>query len=221
MIEARQLRFAYPGGTFRLDVPALHVAAGETAAIVGASGSGKSTLLSLIAGILRPDAGHARVGDVEVSSLTDPERRDFRLHRLGLVFQEFALLEHLDVRDNVLLACRLSPRLSVTPELRERAARLVERVGLGDKLRRNVRRLSQGERQRVALARGLLLEPPVLLCDEPTGNLDPHATGEVLDLLLEQVAERGTTLLVVTHDHGLLERFESVVDMRSFQEAAS
>jgi len=218
MIEIRNLRFRYPVGGFRLAVPEFCVDAGETVAIVGASGSGKSTLLSLVAGILQPDAGHVAVDGVEVSALADGARRAFRLHRLGLVFQEFELLEHLDARDNVLLPCRLSAQLRVTAELEQRAADLVGEVGLGDKLRRNVRRLSQGERQRVALARGLLLEPPLLLCDEPTGNLDPNTTATVIELLLERVREHGTTLLVVTHDHELLPRFGRVLDMRDFQE---
>jgi len=217
MIEIRDVEFRYPVGAFRLAVPEFRVAAGETVAIVGASGSGKSTLLSLVAGILRPDTGSVRVDGSMVSEMTDGARRRFRLHGTGLVFQEFELLDHLDVRDNVLLPCRLSAELSVTNELEERAESLVSEVGLGDKLRRNVRRLSQGERQRVALARGLLLEPPVLLCDEPTGNLDPATTRDVLALLLERVRARGTTLLVVTHDHDVLPSFGRVLDMKEFQ----
>ena len=217
MIELENLVFRYPVGDFRLTVPKLRVERGESVAVVGASGSGKSTLLSLVAGIVTPSAGRARVDDVEVSSLSDRARRDFRLHRLGLVFQEFELLEHLDVQDNVLLACRLSPRLVATKELEARAATLVGEVGLGGKLHRNVRRLSQGERQRVAIARGLLLEPSLLLCDEPTGNLDPSTTAGVIDLLIERARTRGTTLIVVTHDHDLLPRFERVLDMKDFQ----
>lgn len=217
MIEIQEVEFRYPVGDFRLAVPELSVAAGETVAVVGASGSGKSTLLALVAGILRPSSGRVRVQETEVSELDDRARRAFRLHSLGLVFQEFELLEHLDVRDNVLLSCRLSKRLAVTEELSRRAAGLTDEVGLAGKFRRNVRRLSQGERQRVALARALLLEPPLLLCDEPTGNLDPATTSHVLELLLEQVRERGTTLLVVTHDHDLLPRFDRVLDMKDFQ----
>jgi len=221
MIEIRDAAFRYPVGEFRLAVPELRVEPGETVAIVGASGSGKSTLLSLVAGIVRPDRGSVTVDGTPVSELSDAARRRFRLHRTGLVFQEFELLDHLDVRDNVLLPCRLSAELSVTGELEQRAAQLVDEVGLGDKLRRNVRRLSQGERQRVALARGLLLEPPVLLCDEPTGNLDPATTRSVLELLLERVRARGTTLLVVTHDHDVLPSFDRVLDMKEFQEGAA
>jgi putative ABC transport system ATP-binding protein len=217
MISVEAVRFRYPVGSFSLIVPGLEIEAGETVAVVGASGSGKSTLLALMAGILRPTSGRITVRDVEVSVLGDRARRDFRLHGLGLVFQEFELLEHLDVLDNILLACRLSATLTVDDDRRRRAADLATSVGLGDKLRRNVRRLSQGERQRVALARGLLLDPPLLLCDEPTGNLDPDTTERTLELLLEQVEARGTTLVVVTHDHDLLPRFSRVLDMREFQ----
>ena len=216
MIEIRDLEFRYPVGDFHLAVPELSVEPGETLAVVGASGSGKSTLLALVAGILGPSSGCVRFRDVEVSRLDDRARRAFRLHSLGLVFQEFELLEHLDVRDNVLLACRLSDRLTVTEELKRRAAALAAEVGLADKLGRNVRRLSQGERQRVALARGLLLDPPLLLCDEPTGNLDPLTTVRVIDFLQKRVRENGTTLLVVTHDHDLLPRFDRVLDMKAF-----
>jgi len=217
MIEIHDLEFRYPVGNFRLEVPALSVETGETVAVVGASGSGKSTLLALIGGIYLPTAGRVRVKDVEVSSLDEKARREFRLHGLGLVFQEFELLEYLDVLDNILLTCRVSDRLRVDADRRRRATELAAEVGLGDKIRRNVVRLSQGERQRVALARGLLLNPPLLLCDEPTGNLDPETTARTLDLLLAQVRERGTTLVVVTHDHDLLPRFDRVLDMKSFQ----
>jgi putative ABC transport system ATP-binding protein len=153
---------------------------------------------------------------IEVSALDDRARRAFRIRRLGLVFQEFELLDHLDVLDNILLPCRISSAVHLDGEVRERAARLAGEVGLGDKVHRNARRLSQGERQRVAFCRALLLEPPLLLCDEPTGNLDPAATATVLDLLLAQVEQSGTTLLTVTHDHDLLDRFGRVVDMKEF-----
>jgi putative ABC transport system ATP-binding protein len=216
MIQVSQLEFRYREGRFRLSVPELAVATGETVAVIGASGSGKSTLLNLVAGILEPSVGRVEVGGVAVSDLAEPARRAFRLRRVGLVFQEFELLEHLDVLDNVLLPCRISSEVKLDGGLKQRAAELVREVGLGDKLRRNVRRLSQGERQRVALARALLLEPPLLLCDEPTGNLDPVTATAALDRLFEQVERRRTTLLAVTHDHDLLGRFQRVVDMKSF-----
>ncbi len=216
MITMSDVGFEYREGAFSLSVPELSVSAGETVAVIGASGSGKSTLLHLVAGILRPNAGRVTVDGVEVSALEDAGRRDFRIRRLGLVFQQFELLDHLDVFDNILLPCRISSAVSLDDATRERARQTAQEVGLGDKVRRNVRLLSQGERQRVALCRALLLEPPVLLCDEPTGNLDPDSSAIVLDLLLDQVQRRGTTLLTVTHDHDLLPRFGRVIDMKSF-----
>jgi ABC-type lipoprotein export system ATPase subunit len=132
------------------------------------------------------------------------------------VFQEFELLEHLDVLDNILLPCRITRAVQLHQKHRDRAAELAREVGIDDKLRRYVRKLSQGERQRVALCRALLLEPPLLLCDEPTGNLDPANREHVLDILFDYVRRNQTTLLTVTHDHDLLPRFDETVDFRSF-----
>jgi putative ABC transport system ATP-binding protein len=216
MITLSSIQFRYRDGGFRLEVPSLTVQAGETVAVIGASGSGKTTLVHLVAGILRPTSGRVVTHGIEVSSLGDPARRNFRVRSVGLVFQEFELLEHLNVVDNVLLPCRINAAVPLTAATRERAAALAADVGLGDKLSRNIRMLSQGERQRVALCRALLLEPPVLLCDEPTGNLDPDSASTVLDLLFEQVRRSGTTLLTVTHDHDVLGRFDRTIDMKMF-----
>ena len=197
-------------------MPELSVGAGETVAVVGASGSGKSTLLALIAGILEPASGNVRVQGAEVSALDDRARREFRLHALGLVFQEFELLEHLDVRDNVLLPYRIHPALRIDSEVRERAGRLADEVGIGALLDRYVTRLSQGERQRVAICRALVTEPAILLADEPTGNLDPESKERVLDILFACARRTGATLVAVTHDHDVLPRFDRVVDFKSF-----
>jgi ABC-type lipoprotein export system ATPase subunit len=207
------VRFAYADGPFRLDVPDLRVAAGERVAVIGPSGSGKTTLLHLVAGIVTPDAGRVVTGGVEVSALSEVARRRFRLAGVGLVFQAFELVEYLSVLDNLLLPFHLDRTLPGRQAAEPRARALAERVGLGDKLERPPARLSQGERQRVAVCRALVMEPPLLLADEPTGNLDPHTGRIVLDELVEVAAERDATLLVVTHDHGLLERFDRVVDM--------
>jgi putative ABC transport system ATP-binding protein len=216
MITISNVQFRYRDGGFRLDVRDLGVDAGETVAVIGSSGSGKTTLVHLVAGILRPVAGQVVTHGIEVSRLDDAARRDFRIRNVGLVFQEFELLDHLNVLDNILLTCRINSVVPLTETIRKRAAKLASDVGLGDKQRRNIRQLSQGERQRIALCRALLLEPPVLLCDEPTGNLDPVSARTVLDLLFEQVRRSGTTLLTVTHDHDMLERFDRTVDMKSF-----
>ena len=212
MIRIRDLDFTYRGGEFRLAIDALDVEGGTAAAVVGPSGSGKTTWLHLLAGILMPDAGTIEVNEVEVSALDDRRRREFRIRRIGMVFQEFELLDHLSVLDNVLLPYRITPALDLDADVRARAVELGERVGLGDKLRRPPRRLSPGERQRVGVCRALLPDPPLLFADEPTGNLDPETSERVLDLLFAYVRERKATLLTVTHDHSRLDRFDRVLD---------
>ena len=216
MIRISGLQFAYPGSDFRLHVPELAIQTGRKTALIGPSGSGKTTLLNLVAGIGTPAAGRILTNGVEVSSLGEAARRDFRVCNIGLVFQEFELLEHLDVLDNILLPCRITSAVQIGRKLRDRAVELAREVEIEDKLRRYVRKLSQGERQRVALCRALLLEPPLLLCDEPTGNLDPAAREHVLDVLFDYVDHNQTTLLTVTHDHGLLPRFDETVDLSRF-----
>ncbi len=218
MIRVTDLRFAYPQSDFRLRVRDLHIQSGSTVAVIGPSGSGKTTLLNLIAGILVPNAGRVATNDIDVSSLSESARRDFRVRHVGLVFQEFELLEHLVVLDNILLPCRITSSIQINQEHRDRAAALAGEMGLDDKLRRYPRKLSQGERQRVALCRALLLQPPLLLCDEPTGNLDPVNKEHVLDILFDYVCRHDTTLLTVTHDHQLLPRFDETIDFTCFQE---
>ena len=153
---------------------------------------------------------------IEVTGLSDRARRDFRIANLGLVFQEFELLEYLNVLDNVLLPYRINASLRLDRGVRERAAELARQVGIADKLRRYPQQLSQGERQRVAVCRALLPQPELLLADEPTGNLDPTNKGRVLDSLFEYVERRQATLVVVTHEHDMLERFDRVVDFETF-----
>ena len=216
MISIENAIFRYAGGDFCLSVPKFQVAPGNAVAVVGPSGSGKTTLLNLAAGILTPSSGVVQTNRVEVSSLSENARRDFRLLNIGLVFQEFELLEHLSVLDNILLPCRITSKVVLNQYHRDRAAELAQEVGIGDKLPRFVRKLSQGERQRVAICRALLLEPSLLLCDEPTGNLDPSNKEHVLDILFEYVRRSEATLLAVTHDHGVLDRFNEVVDVGEF-----
>lgn len=216
MIHISDLEFHYRQSDFHLRVSELSVERGTTVAMIGPSGSGKTTLLNLIAGIFIPSAGRVTTNDVELSSLGESARRHFRIRQVGLVFQEFELLEHLNVLDNILLACRITSSIRIQREHRDRAIELAREVGIADKLRRYVRRLSQGERQRVALCRALLLEPPLLLCDEPTGNLDPANKEHVLDILFDYVRRNDTTLLTVTHDHELLARFDATVDVKRF-----
>ena len=216
MIELAGLDFAYDAGGFRLAIDELGVTRGESAAVIGPSGCGKTTLLHLVAGIVTPRAGRIVVDSIDLSGLNDAGRRDFRVARIGLVFQEFELLDYLDVLDNILLPYRITSALRLDSEVRARALELAAEVGIGDKLDRPPRRLSQGERQRVAVCRALVARPRLLLADEPTGNLDPGNKERVLDILLEQARRSGATLLTVTHDHSLLGRFDRVIDAQGW-----
>ena len=214
MIEVRNLAFGYPQGGFALSVEALEVARGESVAVVGPSGCGKTTLLHLLAGILAPASGSVVVDGVEVADLGREDRQDFRALTVGLVFQEFELLDYLDVLDNVLLPYRVSPALTLDRAARERAALLVEQVGLAEKKGSYPRQLSQGERQRVAVCRSLVTRPKVLFGDEPTANLDADNRDHVMDTLFRYREEQGAPLVVVTHDRELHDRFDTVADVR-------
>jgi putative ABC transport system ATP-binding protein len=221
MIELSGLRFRYSDGEFELHVPRLRVGRSETVAVIGPSGSGKSTLLHLIAGIEAPLSGRVIIDGEEISGLDDASRRAFRIRRLGLVFEGFELLEYLSVLDNILLPYRINRALRLDREVCPRAADLAGRVGIGDKLNRPATRLSHGEMQRVAICRALITDPPLLLADEPTGNLDPVNTTRVLEILFDAAAARGATLVTVTHEFELLERFGRVIDFKQFQAGAS
>jgi len=215
MIKVSHLQFQYPDRVFSLHIPELEIKSGTTTAITGQSGTGKTTLLNLMAGILVPQKGELQVNGTNLPEMEDKERRAFRISHIGLVFQEFELIEYQSVMNNILLPYRISPALGLNSIVRERAEYLANEVGIHDKLHRNVKRLSQGERQRVATCRALLPEPPVLMCDEPTGNLDPDNKQLIMDYLMGEVVQRQTTLVVVTHDHQLLPQFQHVVDFSS------
>ena len=174
----------------------------QSTAIVGASGSGKSTLLAIIAGLDHPTSGTVRLDGQDLFALDEDERAGLRARKLGFVFQSFQLLGHLSALENVMLPLELLGKR----DARERAAEMLKRVGLGERLGHYPRTLSGGEQQRVALARAFVVEPAVLLADEPTGSLD-HATGErVMGLMFEMNRESGTTLILVTHDRSIAAR---------------
>jgi putative ABC transport system ATP-binding protein len=174
----------------------------ESTAIVGASGSGKSTLLATIAGLDLPTQGTVRWAGTDIFKLNEDERAALRAQRLGFVFQSFQLLGHLTAQENVMLPLELLGR----SDARAKAAEMLRRVGLGERLSHYPRTLSGGEQQRVALARAFVVEPAVLLADEPTGSLD-FATGErVMQLMFDMNRESGTTLVLVTHDRSIAAR---------------
>jgi ABC-type lipoprotein export system ATPase subunit len=216
MIRLADVEFRYGEGDFALRIPQLGVEPGERLAVIGPSGSGKTTLLHLIAGIATPRRGSVRTAGIDLAGLDDAARRAFRIRSIGLVFQAFELLDYLNVRDNILVPYRIHPTLKLTAEVRARADELARRVGLTGALDRLVTRLSQGERQRVAVCRALITEPTLILADEPTGNLDPANKGRVLDILCGYAEEHGATLLTVTHDLDLLDRFGRAVDFKAF-----
>lgn len=216
MIAIQDLRFGYGDGAFSLEVSALQVAHGEKVAFIGPSGSGKTTLVFLIAGILTPRAGSITVAGTDLARRSDAWRRDFRISRIGLVFQEFELIDYLSVRDNMLLPYYLNATLELTPQVQRTAADLAASMNLHDKLKRRPRTLSHGERQRVAICRALTTSPDLVIADEPTGNLDPQTAETTLSLLLGEVAQRRMTLLMVTHNYGLLDAFDRVVDVQDF-----
>jgi putative ABC transport system ATP-binding protein len=216
MIHIRSLEFHYRIGDFRLVVPDFTVKKSEKVAVIGPSGSGKTTLLNLIAGIITPVEGSVTVDDVEVSGLTDSKRRDFRITNIGFVFQDFELLDYLNVLDNILHPYRITGALALDMEVRGRAAGLAEKMGIGDKLKRRANDLSHGEKQRVAICRALLPYPKLILADEATGNLDPDNKTRILDLLFRAVEDHDASLLAVTHDHELLKRFDRIVNFRDF-----
>jgi putative ABC transport system ATP-binding protein len=217
VIFLKDIEFHYPQGAFRLQIPELKIEQGHKVAFIGPSGSGKTTLLNLIAGILRPTTGQIQVNEQDITNLDDSDRRDFRVANVGLVFQEFELLEYLTVLDNILLPFRISPALKLNAAVRERAVQLARDVGIQDQLHRYTNQMSQGERQRVAICRALLPDPCLLLADEPTGNLDPVNKEHVLEILFECVSKTRATLLAVTHDINIVDRFDSVVYFKQFQ----
>jgi putative ABC transport system ATP-binding protein len=216
VIKIENVTFAYKIGGFRLNIPRLDIAAGDKVAVIGPSGLGKTTLLHLLAGVLVPSAGRVVVDGIDVSGLGREDRQDFRALRMGMVFQEFELLAYLDMIDNVLLPYRISPVMTLDEETRERAKSLIQEVGLSGKQRRFPDYLSQGERQRVAVCRALVTRPAILLGDEPTGNLDPDNRDHIMDTLWRYSDETAAPLVVVTHDHELLARFDRTIDVREF-----
>lgn len=218
MITLRDLRFSYPRGGFRLDVPDLKIDAGARVAVVGPSGTGKTTLLNLVAGLSVPEAGSVHVGDVDVGGLPDRARRAFRARSIGFVFQNFALMEYLTARENILYPYRVGHGLRLDNAARDRAGALAESCGIGGKLDRHPHALSQGEQQRVAICRALVTEPRLILADEATGNLDPKTKSVILDLLFDRASEAQATVLAVTHDHELLPRFDRVIDFATLRQ---
>jgi lipoprotein-releasing system ATP-binding protein len=214
-LEARALSKTYRNAEVPVpvfDSIQIEVERGEMLAIVGPSGIGKSTLLHLLGGLDRPDKGHIRVGDAELSSMTNDELARFRNHNVGFVFQFHHLLPEFTAAENV----AMPGWIGRTPkdEALNKAAALLAELGLNARSRHFPNQLSGGEQQRVAIARALLTDPLLFLADEPTGNLDLETSGRVFDLMRECHRKRGLTSVIVTHNPELAARCDRVLEMK-------
>ena len=212
VLHLEQVTKEYPGSppVLALDQVSVAIAAGELAAVVGPSGSGKSTLLHLMGTLDRPSTGTVRVTGLNAARMTDRQLSALRAGRIGFVFQQFFLAEHQTVLANVAdgLLYAGVPRA----RRRQLAAAALQRVGLADRIGARPTQLSGGERQRVAIARAIAGRPPVVLADEPTGNLDSATGGSILTLL-DELNAQGTTIIVITHDHAVAARMRRRIEM--------
>ena len=212
MIRIRDLVMRLPSGgrpLTILDGVTLDIGAGEVCAITGPSGSGKSTLLGLVAGLDRPSSGSIAVAGVEITRLAEDALARFRRDTLGYVFQSYHLIPTLTAVENVAVPLEIAG----APNALGRARDLLDDVGLGDRAHHYPVQLSGGEQQRVALARAVALDPPLLLADEPTGNLDSATGAQIIELLLALKRRRGSTLVLVTHDQALARHADRVVKL--------
>lgn len=200
MITLENVSKAYSTGAPALNNVSLKIEAGEFVFVVGDSGSGKSTLIKLLLRELLPTSGKIMVNDIDVASLRHKQIPKYR-RKLGVVFQDFRLLKDRNVYENVAFAQRIVQTPS--KEIKKNVPSILSTVGLAGKYKARPKQLSGGEQQRVALARALVNNPPILLADEPTGNLDPKNSWEIMKLL-EEINERGTTVLVVTHNREIV-----------------
>jgi len=213
MIRVKDLHFSYPRSGFKLAIDSLSLDEGEKLCIMGQSGSGKTTLINLISGILKPDKGSIQVAGMEISKQNDASIRKFRLSNMGFIFQDFKLLEYLDVRENILLPYRLSKDLVLDKDVIARLALLIDKTGIKGKETSFPDSLSHGEKQRVAVLRALITTPSIVIGDEPTANLDRKNAEGIMDLILNLVQEKKTSFILVTHDISFKNRFDKVIDL--------
>jgi putative ABC transport system ATP-binding protein len=217
VVRLRDVTKSYGVGAAKTQVlrgVSFDIDAGELIALVGQSGSGKSTLLNIIGGLDHPDAGEVEVLGIDTLQVGDAKRARLRNESIGFVFQAFNLLDHLSVIDNVMLPASFAHRSSSARDARAAASEALRKVGLADFAHRRPGELSGGQKQRVAIARALFGQPKLLLCDEPTGNLDSETGKEVIDFFRELNAKDGVTLLIVTHERRVSSVAKRVIAMR-------
>ncbi len=219
MIDIENVFFKYPDAEFRLNIGELKFNSGSKTAIIGTSGYGKTTMLNLIAGIILPLNGTIRIENNLVNELSDKNRRNFRIKNIGFIFQDFKLISYLNVLDNILLPFRINNSIQIGKDTFNEIQAISSELGIVDKLKKFPSKLSQGEKQRVAICRALINKPSIILADEPTGNLDPENKKRIMDILFSAVDKYNSTLITVTHDHDMLKGFERVIDFKNFQES--
>ena len=216
VLKISDVSYCWPGrAAFSLAVPNLSVAMGETVLLLGESGSGKSTLLSLICGTILPDEGQVNIAGTDITTLSGGSRDKFRAEQIGVIFQQFNLLPFGSVTDNILLPLRFAPaRRKRAGDAAVQAAKLCAALGLPDGVMgEKSTALSVGQQQRVAVARALIGQPPLIIADEPTSALDANSQAAFLDLLFQQTQAHQTSLLMVSHDPRLGARFDRVIRM--------
>jgi len=211
-VHLEEVTYQTSDNQFQLKINSFELFQGEKVAITGPSGSGKTTLLSLISGYKTAISGTIKVLGCDQRTSSEKERETRRIQEMGIIFQDFRLIDYLTVRENIALANFLSQSTSQV-NLRERINSIAEQLQLKSLLHRYPDQLSQGERQRVAIGRAIFQQPKLILADEPTGNLDPATAAKSIEILFQAVEQSGATLVMVTHDHSLLTRFSRHVDM--------
>ena len=214
ILQISDLHFQYPASDFKIEVSDIKITQGSKIAISGKSGSGKTTLIHLISGILKPQSGEILFFDKSITDMNDKEIRKHRISNIGFIFQEFELLDYLNVMDNLVLPYKINKSLSLDEEIKEKAKEIANRIGIGNKLDQHPKQLSGGERQRLAIARALITSPPLIIADEPTGNLDDKTSNIVMDEITDQVSYTNSTLIMISHNNELISSFDEIIDIQ-------
>ena len=214
ILQIRDLHFQYPASDFKIEISDIKITQGSKIAISGKSGSGKTTLIHLISGILKPQSGEILFYDKSITDMNDKEIRKHRISNIGFIFQEFELLEYLNVMDNLVLPYKINKSLVLDAEIKDKAKEIANRIGIGNKLDQHPKQLSGGERQRLAIARALITSPPLIIADEPTGNLYEKTSNIVMDEITDQVSYTNSTLIMISHNNELISSFDEIIDIQ-------
>ena len=214
ILQISDLHFQYPASDFKIEISDIKITQGSKIAISGKSGSGKTTLIHLISGILKPQSGEILFFDKSITDMNDKEIRKHRISNIGFIFQEFELLDYLNVMDNLILPYKINKSLSLDEEIKNKAKEIANRIGIGNKLDQHPKQLSGGERQRLAIARALITSPPLIIADEPTGNLDNKTSNIVMDEITDQVSYTNSTLIMISHNNELISSFDEIIDIQ-------